>query len=63
MTIRTVNTDTACATTFARLDDSLTVAHTEDNTLLLNMPRSIEDLAQATDAKKHSGFFRRLFAF
>lgn len=61
MTIRTVNTDTACATTFARLDDSLTVARTEGNTLLLNLPRNIEDLAEVTGATEKKGFFSRLF--
>ena len=61
MTIRTVNTDTACATTFARLDDSLTVARTEGNTLLLNLPRNIEDLAEVTGATEKKGVFSRLF--
>lgn len=48
MTIHTVNADQACARTFARLDDGITVAHTGEHHLLLNMPRSIDELAEVT---------------
>lgn len=48
MTIRAVNADKACATTLARLDESITVARTNDNdVLLLNMPRSIDEIEEA----------------
>lgn len=60
MTIRTVNTDAACASTFARLDKSPIVAHTEENTLLLNIPRDIEDLDAVTKPKGVLGFFNRM---
>lgn len=60
MSIKTINADAACVTTFARLDDTPMVARTEDNTLLLNLPRSIDDLAEVTGPRK-KGFFSRLF--
>lgn len=50
MTIRSVNADKACATTLARLDESITVARTTDNdVLLLNMPRSLDEIEQAIE--------------
>lgn len=61
MTIRSINTDSACATTFARLDDSPIVAHTDDNTLLLNMPRRLDEIAEVAEATPKKGFFARLF--
>lgn len=48
MTIRAVNANKACATTLARLDESITIARTDDNNvLLLNMPRSIDEIESA----------------
>ncbi|AWB82828.1 hypothetical protein C3B44_11215 [Corynebacterium yudongzhengii] len=66
MTIRTVNADPACASTLARLDETITVARTEDNLLLLNMPRSIAELAEATKCHRRGGFLdslRNLFSW
>ena len=51
MTVRSINGPAACASTVAKLDPSITVAKTGENTLLLNLPRSIEDIDQATQDK------------
>lgn len=63
MTIRTLNTDGACAKTFARLDDSITVARTGENVLLLNMPRKIEDLAAVAQEDQQPSLFDRMKNF
>lgn len=52
MTIHNVTTERACAHTFARLDDSITVARTDDKVLLLNVPRDITELQQATGRRQ-----------
>lgn len=59
MTVRTITApNAACAGTMASLSKDITVAHTEGKTLLMNMPRAIEDIsAQATKR----GFLARLF--
>lgn len=59
MTIRTVNTKAACASTLASLSEDITVARTERSTMLLNMPRDIRDIE---DAAPKLNFFQRLFA-
>lgn len=60
MSINTIHSDAACATAFARLDDSPMVERTGDNTLLLTLPRNIEDLAEYTESRR-PGFFARFF--
>ncbi|WIM67582.1 hypothetical protein QP027_10905 [Corynebacterium breve] len=63
MTIRSLNdASPACATTMARLDDSITVAHTNTSTMLLNMPRSIDELEEATQSQGFFTKFKNLFA-
>ncbi|WP_018296547.1 hypothetical protein [Corynebacterium lubricantis] len=60
MTIRSIdNASPACASTMARLDDSITVAHTQESTMLLNMPRSIDEWNDATQSER-PGFFSKL---
>lgn len=59
MTVRTISaTNAACAGTLASLSKDITVAHTEGKTLLLNMPRSIEDISAQAPRR---GFFARIF--
>ncbi|SES14719.1 hypothetical protein [Corynebacterium cystitidis] len=58
MTSRSIdNAYPACAATVARLDNSIMVARTDASTMLLNMPRSIDELSQAT---QDQGFFSKL---
>lgn len=62
MTVRSIHAPAACAGTVAQLEPGITIAHTEKSTMLLNLPRSIDELDKATgdtDAHKHRGFFSR----
>ena len=63
MTVRSLNTDEACAKTFARLYDNITVARTGENVLLLNMPRNIEELAAVAQDDEQPGFLARVKKF
>ena len=62
MTVRSINGPAACASTVAKLDSSITVAKTGENTLLLNLPRSIEEIDKATADTSLKARFSRLFA-
>lgn len=63
MTIRTLdNASPACASTMARLDASITVARTDESTMLLNMPRSIDEWNEATQSQGMFSKFKNLFA-
>lgn len=59
MTVRSINSSAACASTVAKLDPSITVAHTGTTTMLLNLPRDIAELDKASKRSKR-GFFDRL---
>lgn len=61
MTIRSIHADGACAGTMAKLDPSITVAKSGDATRLYNLPRSIDELDQATEESGLSGLIGRLF--
>ena len=52
----------ACASTVAKLDPSITVAKTGENTLLLNLPRNIEEIDKATEDKSLLSRITRFFA-
>lgn len=58
MTIRTLNTKAACASTLASLTEDITVARTERSTMLLNMPTDIRELEEAAPKR---GFLARVF--
>lgn len=62
MTVRSINGPAACASTVAKLDPSITVAKTGENTLLLNLPRNIEEIDKATEDKSLLSRFSRFFA-
>lgn len=62
MTVRSINGPAACASTVAKLDPSITVAKTGENTLLLNLPRSIDEIEKATADKSFRSRLSRLFA-
>lgn len=62
MTVRSIHAPAACASTVAQLEPGITIAHTEKSTMLLNLPRSIDELDKATgsaDAGKQRGVFAR----
>ncbi|WP_175934286.1 hypothetical protein [Corynebacterium sp. Marseille-P4321] len=59
MTVRSINAPAACAATVAKLDPSITVARTGESTMLMNLPRDINQLEQATDTGL-KGFRRKL---
>ncbi|MEH0147928.1 hypothetical protein V6D40_09705 [Corynebacterium sp. Q4381] len=64
MTVRSIHAPAACASTVAQLEPGITIAHTEKSTMLLNLPRSIDELDKATgraDAGKQRGFIARLW--
>ena len=58
MTVRSINGPAACASTVAKLDPSITVAKTGENTLLLN----IEEIDKATEDKSLLSRISRFFA-
>lgn len=60
MTIRTVSADQACAESMSRIDDAITIVHTGDRHLLLNMPRDIEELAAATQSRPARSWWGRI---
>ena len=62
MTVRSINGPAACASTVAKLDPSITVAKTGENTLLLNLPRNIEDIDKATADTSLMSRITRFFA-
>lgn len=62
MTVRSINGPAACASTVAKLDPSITVAKTGENTLLLNLPRNIEEIEKATAEKSIFSRISRIFA-
>lgn len=62
MTVRSINGPAACAATVAKLDPSITVAKTGKDTLLLNLPRSIDEIDQATADKSLRARLSRWFA-
>ena len=62
MTVRSINGPAACASTAAKLDPSITVARTGENTLLLNLPRNIEDIDKATADTSLMSRITRFFA-
>ena len=64
MTVRSINGPAACASTVAKLDPSITVAKTGENTLLLNLPRSIEDIDDKVSGgeAQRRGLVSRLFS-
>ena len=62
MTVRSINGPAACASTVAKLDPSITVAKTGENTLLLNLPRSIDEIEKATAEKSIFSRISRIFA-
>jgi len=62
MTVRSINGPAACASTVAKLDPSITVARTGENTLLLNLPRNIEDIDKATADTSLMSRITRFFA-
>lgn len=63
VTIRFIdNASPACASTMARLDDSITVAHTHESTMLLNVPRSIDEINDALETRDQ-GFMAKLKNF
>lgn len=62
MTVRSMNGPAACASTVAKLDPSITVAKTEENTLLLNLPRKIEEIDKATADTSLFSRITRFFA-
>lgn len=50
MTVRSINASAACAGTMAKLDPSITVARTGESTMLLNLPRDIQEIDKATES-------------
>ena len=63
MTVRFIHAPAACASTVAQLEPGITIAHTEKSTMLLNLPRNIDELDKVTgeaDGGKPRGFFSRL---
>lgn len=62
MTVRSINGPAACAATVAKLDPSITVAKSGEDTLLLNLPRSIDEIDQATADTSLKSRILRLFA-
>lgn len=62
MTVRSINGPAACAATVAKLDSSITVAKTGKDTLLLNLPRSIDEIDQATTDNSLRARLSRWFA-
>lgn len=62
MTVRSINGPAACAATVAKMDPSITVAKTGKDTLLLNLPRSIEEIEKATADNSLRARLSRLFA-
>jgi len=62
MTVRSMNGPAACASTVAKLDPGITVAKTGENTLLLNLPRNIEEIDKAMEDKSLLSSITRFFA-
>ena len=50
------------ASTVAKLDPGITVAKTGENTLLLNLPRNIEEIDKAMEDKSLLSRITRFFA-
>lgn len=62
MTVRSINASAACASTVAKLDPSITVAKTGESTMLLNLPRDIEEIDKATKTQRFNRWLHGLFS-
>ncbi|WP_342318645.1 hypothetical protein [Corynebacterium mayonis] len=58
MTVRSIKASEPCASTFARLDGAITVARTDNATVLYNLPRDIGDIDSS--AGRPGGIAERL---